>query len=271
MPIVRDPLDPKISMWHFLAFYMRWWREKEGLSLAQCGQIMSAARSTVCNMEAGRQRPHDDQMRLLDKKYKTGVLFQLLLWYARTAHDPDWFRQYSQYETEGSCLRYFHGQAVPLPLQTDEYTWALVEASTSRNREDKMADRLARKKAILERESVPDIWILLDESVLIRQVGGPEVMKAQLVHLQKMATEPNVILRVVPFTAGATLGLDGSLQIISLEGRDIAYAGAQGGGRLIESPSEVRAAADKFDRIGAKAASEDGSLDIIQQYLERYE
>ncbi len=38
MPIVREPLDPKISMWYFLAFYLRFWREKMGLSLTQCGR-----------------------------------------------------------------------------------------------------------------------------------------------------------------------------------------------------------------------------------------
>jgi hypothetical protein len=48
-----------------------------------------------------------------------------------------------------------------------------------------------------------------------------------------------VIVRVLPFSAGANSGVDGSLQIISLDTREIAYSGAQGGGRLIESPGEV--------------------------------
>lgn len=270
MPNVREPLNPKTSMWHFLAYYLRFWREKEGLSLSQCGQLIGAARSTVSNIEAGRHRPHDDQMAALDRKYETGFLFQLLLWFARTAHDPDWFRQYSQYEAQSISMRLYHGIAVPLPLQIDEYTWAFVQASTARDRDTEMAERVTRKNAILSRENPPDLWILLDEGVLARQVGGQEVMKMQLQYLRKMADEPNVILRVIPFSSGASLGADGSFQVISLDSRDIAYSGAQGGGRLIESPSEVRALADRFDRIGAKAASEDDSRAILEQYLEQY-
>lgn len=270
MPIVRDPLDPKISMWHFLAFYLRFWREREDLSLTQCGQIIRAARSTVSNMEAGRNRPHEDQMRALDAEYGTGMLFQLLLWYARAAHDPDWFRQYSQYERQARKIRFYHGHAVPLPLQTDEYTWSLVQAGTVRDFEREMAERIGRKAAVLDGVDLPDLWILLDESALARLVGGVKVMEAQLQHLLRMAEEPFVILRIIPFSSGATLGMDGSLQIISLANRDIAYAGAQGGGRLIEGPSEVRALADRFDRIGAKAATEDDSREMIKRYLERY-
>jgi hypothetical protein len=51
MPIVRDPLDPKISMWHFLAHSMRFFREGAGLSLTQCGRIIGVQRSTVSNFD----------------------------------------------------------------------------------------------------------------------------------------------------------------------------------------------------------------------------
>ncbi|WP_165965366.1 helix-turn-helix domain-containing protein [Actinomadura bangladeshensis] len=76
-----------------------------GLSLTQCGEIIGAARSTVSNLEAGRRRPQDDQMRLLDRAYGTGLLFQVLLWFARMAHDPDWGRQIDKYEEEASRSR----------------------------------------------------------------------------------------------------------------------------------------------------------------------
>ncbi|MFI0350722.1 Scr1 family TA system antitoxin-like transcriptional regulator [Actinomadura sp. 9N407] len=270
MPIVRDPLDPTISMWHFLAFYMRYWREKEGLSLTQCGQIINAARSTVCNMEAGRQRPHDDQMRMLDKKYGTGMLFQLLLWYARMAHDPEWFHQYSQYETQSLAIRIFHGGGIPLHLQTDECTTAYMRSSSHSDHGAELAEHLARKRLILGRETPPDIWVVLDEAVLARPVGDNEAMKRQLRHLLTAMDLPHVSLRIVPFSSGIHPGVEGFFQVISLESRDVAYAGAQSGGRLIESPSEIRALRDRFDRIGAKAASEDASCDIIKQYLERY-
>ncbi|MGI5207547.1 helix-turn-helix domain-containing protein [Spirillospora sp. CA-108201] len=271
MPIVRDPLNPKLSMWYFLAFYLRFLREKTGLSLTQCGEIMGVQRGTVSNFEAGRRRPQEDHMRALDKYYETGWLFQLLLWFARMAHDPNWGRQLVKYEQETTLIKAYHGQVIPLALQTDEYTWAYVQAGTPKDFEAEMAERVARKKSFFSRGTEVEMWATIDESVLAREVGGPEVQKAQLEHLLAMADLPQVSLRIVPFKSGAHLGVDGSLQILSLGSRDIAYSGAQNGGRLIETPGEVRELSVKFDRIGAKAASLEDSREIIKRYLESYE
>ncbi|MFI0352805.1 helix-turn-helix transcriptional regulator [Actinomadura sp. 9N407] len=270
MTLVRDPLDPKISMWHFLAYYLRFVREKEGLSLAQWGKIIGMARSSVSNIEAGRAKLQVDYARRLDVKFETGGLFELLLWYARMAHDPNWFRQYSQQERQAAEIRVYHGQIVPLLLQTDDYARAFGRISTARDREAVLAGRLARKRELLERDEPPYIWALLDEGVLARQVGGREVMKAQLQHLLELSERWYVILRIVPFSAGEHLGAEGFFQLIGLEDRDVAYAGAQGGGRLIEMADEVKALADTFERIGAKAESQDTSREMIKMYLERY-
>lgn len=271
MPIVRDPLNPKLSMWHFLAFYLRFWREKAGLSLTQCGEVMGVQRGTVSNFEAGRRRPQEDHMRALDKHYGTGWLFQLLLWFARMAHDPDWGRQLVKYEQEAHLIKTYHGQVIPLALQTDEYTWSYVQAGTPKDFEAEMAERVARKKVFFDRGTDVEMWATLDESVLAREVGDPTIMKAQLEHLLAMADLPQVSLRIVPFKSGAHVGVDGPMQVLSLEGRDIAYSGAQNGGRLIETPGEVRELSVMFDRIGAKALSEAGSREIIKRYLESFQ
>lgn len=271
MPIVvRDPLEPKLSMWHFLAFYLRFLREKAGLSLTQCGKIIGAARSTVSNMEAGRQRPHEDQLAKLDERYGTGRLLQLLLWFARMAHDPDWGRQLIKYEEQAEAIRIYHGKTIPRPFQTEEYMRALVEAGTPHDADEIVARRLARQQVLLEREKPPFFWVTMDESVLACRVGGPEVMKAQLINLREMMDLSNVIVRFVLSSAGAHRGFDGPFQIISLDGRDVAYAGAQNGGRLIEGPGEVRDFWTKFEHIGAKALPEDASRALVEQYLEQH-
>jgi hypothetical protein len=270
MPIVREPLDPKLSLWHFLAYELRFERERHGLSLTQMGKIINAARSTVSNVEAGRRKIDERQAKVLDRKWNTGRLFEVLLWFARTAHDPDWFRQYTQYEAIAASIKIYHGQIIPLALQTDDYTWAYVQAGSPKDFEAELARRVTRKRDLLGREDPAFLWVLMDESVLACPVGGREVMNAQLQHLREMADLPNVIVRIIPASSGAHLGVDGPFQVISLEARDVAYSGAQNGGRLIEGTGEVKELAVKFDRIGAKAASEDGSRALIEQYLERY-
>ncbi|WP_242884263.1 helix-turn-helix domain-containing protein [Actinomadura litoris] len=271
MSDAREPMDPRISMWHFLAFFMRFWRVKAGMTLAQVGRAMGLAPSTVCNMEAGRRRPQDDHMRLLDKHYGTGLLFQLILWFARMAHDPDWGHQFVKYEEKAHLIKAYHGQVIPLILQNEQYTMACVREVDPKDCEASLTRRTARKEAFFERGTDVELWALLDEAALTREVGGPEVMKAQLEHLLTMADLPQVSLRIIPFKSGAYAGVDGSVQVLSLESRDVAYSGAQNGGRLIETPGEVREMSVKFDRIGAKAASLEASRGIIERYLESYE
>lgn len=270
MPIVRSPLDPKIDQWHFLAFYLRFLREREGLSLTQCGKVIGVARSTVSNIEAGRQRPQEDQLVKLDERYGTGQLLQILLWYARNSHDPDWGRQLIRYEEQAKAIRMYHSKNIPTFFQTEEYMRALTVAGTLEDTDDSVARRLSRQRALLERDRAPFFCVLLDEGILDTCVGSAEIMKAQLEHLCEMMDLPNVIIRFVQPSAGAHEGFDGAFQIISVDDRDIAYAGAQYGGRLIEVPSEVRDLWASFDRIGAKALPADASRALVEKYLEQY-
>ncbi|MCW2941096.1 MAG: transcriptional regulator, family [Actinomycetia bacterium] len=93
-------IDPKSSLWAWLARDLRFYREKHGLSGTQLGKIIGCVRSTVSNLEAGRYRLDDKQARALDKEWNTGGHFERLLWFAQTAHDPDWFRTYTQFEAD---------------------------------------------------------------------------------------------------------------------------------------------------------------------------
>ena len=270
MPIVREPLDPRISLWNWLAFELRHQRELHGLSLTQAGKIIHAARSTVSNMEAGRQRLNEDQAELLDARYGTGHLLRLLLYFARLGHDPDWFRQYTEYEATAKIIRIYQGQGIPMPLQTDMYTRALLAESSLHDPETELKSRLLRRDLILERSEPPYVWVLLDEASLEYEVGGLDVLITQLEYLLCLAERSNVCTRVVPKSAGAHLGMDGPFRIISNDTRSVAYSGASRGGRLIECPAEIREMSVDYERVSQKALSERDTCVLIRQKLEWY-
>ncbi|MEV0404083.1 helix-turn-helix transcriptional regulator [Actinoallomurus sp. NPDC050550] len=272
MPVARAPLNPKTSVWHMLAYLLRWEREKNGLSLTQWGKIASAAPSTVSNVEAGRRKIDERQAKIIDRHFRTGGLFELLLWYAQNGHNPDWAQSVTAYETIAQIIRIYQGQIIPGPFQTEDYARALLLASS--NVEDVDATlraRMERQAAILERPDPPYVWALLDENVLDDCIGGVEVMQAQLRHLLDLMQRPHISIRIIPRSTGAHIGKDGPFRIISVESRDIAYAGARRGGRLIEMCGEVEQFKLDFDRIGQKAASEDASRVLIERRLEATE
>lgn len=267
---VREPLDPKISLWHFLAYVLRWERERHGLSLTQCGQIIGAARSTVSNIEAGRLKIDERQARKLDERYDLPRLCEVILWFARMGHDPLWFQQYTQYESRADVIRVYQGQVIPVPLQTEDYARVFIELGDAEDVEAAIAARMARQKTLLHPSKGPMLLVLLDENALRRPIGGPKVMAAQLQRLLDLGTRPKVIIRVIPRRAGGYVGLNGPFQIMSLESRDIAYIGAFHGGRLAEVPSEVRELSMDFERIGAVALCQEESRALIAKLLEEY-
>jgi hypothetical protein len=272
MPIVRDPLNPRLSHWHLLAYLLRWEREKHDLSLTQWGTIISAAKSTVSNVEAGRRKLDESQAKIIDKRFGTGGLFELLLWYARNGHDPDWAKSVTEYEAAALVIRIYHGQIIPAPFQTEEYARALLMASSLiKDLEGTLKARMERQDTILDRHDSPFVWALLDEKILDDCYGGPQVMRAQLRHMLELMERPHISLRIIPRSAGAHPGIDGVFRIISIDSRDIAYAGARRGGRLIEMPGEVAEFRLDFDLIGQRAASDDVSRVMIEQRLEAIE
>ena len=212
------------------------------------------------------------QARIIDKHFNTGGLFELLLWYARKGHTPDWAQSVAAYESMALVIRIYQGQCIPAPFQTEEYAQALLRARS--NVEDlggALAERMARQAAMLERPDPPRVWLLLDESVLDDCVGSADIMRRQLHHLLELLQRPRLSARIIPRSVGAHIGKDGPFRIVTIDSRDIAYAGAARGGRLIELCDEVEEFRLDFDLLGQKAASDDASRVLIERRLEAIE
>ncbi|WP_165978317.1 Scr1 family TA system antitoxin-like transcriptional regulator [Actinomadura darangshiensis] len=102
----------------------------------------------------------------------------------------------------------------------------------------------------------------------LRRVAS-EVMCAQLRYLLELGKLPHVSVRLILKSAGAHLGLDGPFRLITVKGRQVAYAGARRGGRLIEDAAEVQElAVVDYERIGFKALSEDASRARVAELVE---
>jgi transcriptional regulator with XRE-family HTH domain len=268
---VRETIDPDSSLWAWLAFDLWLYRTQRELSLAQVGQVMHVTRGTVSNWEAARGRPSDRHLKLLDEAWNTGGHFQRLHRYATKGHDPDWFRQYVQYEAIADVIKVFHGKTVPLLAQTEAYAQALLRAAGRIEEIDSESNARMKRQQILDRPKPPRLWILMDQEVLECAVGGPAVMYKQCEHLLVLAEKPHVSVRVVPRSAGWHPGHDGPFQVLKLQGREIAYAGAQIGGRLIEAGDEADILAVRFEEIGASAESKDASRELIVRTMRMYE
>ncbi|MCP2335968.1 Scr1 family TA system antitoxin-like transcriptional regulator [Actinomadura rupiterrae] len=267
---VRESIDPKSSMWGWLAFDLWFWRTQRELSLAQVGLIAKVTRGSVCNWEAARARPTKEHMQRLDAAWKTGGHFERLLHYAKTGHDPDWFKQYLQYEAAAKVIKLFHGKTIPALFQTEAYMReVLTRAGRTEDLEETIKARLKRQARLLAVDC-PYVWMLLDEEALECPVGLPEVMSEQLGKLLELAALPRVSVRIIPRAAGWHPGHDGHFQVLKvgserLGSREVAYVGAQIGGRLIEGGEETGTLAIWFDQMADIALSKGDSRLRIEQ------
>lgn len=123
-------------------------------------------------------------------------------------------------------------------------------------------------RQILTAPKPPLLWVLLDEPILDRLVGGWDVMGPQLERLLEVSRWTNVGIRIVPLRSGWHPGVSSSFKLMDVAGKRLVYTETTGGGKLLSGPEEVETFAARYKKIGAKALPEDISRDMIKATLE---
>lgn len=122
---------------------------------------------------------------------------------------PGWFKAYVSLETGAKALRTYEPQYVTGLLQTRAYARACLSGGLAAQRDaelDRRVELRLRRQRLLEQPDPPTLWVVMEEAVLHREVGGPEVMREQIEYLLEAVELPHVSVDVVPFTAGAHVG-----------------------------------------------------------------
>jgi transcriptional regulator with XRE-family HTH domain len=264
---MRPSPDPKSSMWAWMAHDLRFYREQRGQSGHDVAKIINCARSSLSRLETGQAKLDDKMAAALDKEWHTGGHFGYQLWYARLGHNPNWLQEHLDIEAKAKVIKTYEALVVPGLLQTPEYARALFAADGVSDVEKYVEQRMARQ-AILTREPPPQLWVLLSENALDWPMGGAEVMRNQLARLLEASEQPNIGIRVLPRSAGAHAGTNGSFKILSTESGDVVYSDSSGGGRLVPAADEVREYGLRYDRIGQHALPDVQSRDKIRQAME---
>jgi hypothetical protein len=115
---------------------------------------------------------------------------------------------------------------------------------------------------------------VLDEPVVSRPVGGPDVMREQLRHLIELSTRPNttLTLQVLPLSVGAHPGMNGPFVILEFQGpKDppTIYLETATDGLYLEEPSDIERYTLRFNHLVARALGPDESRDMIAGLAER--
>ncbi|MBW8485775.1 helix-turn-helix domain-containing protein [Actinomadura parmotrematis] len=264
-----ETLDPDHSRWHWLAVDLRVWRLERNLSQADVARILKIDTSTVSNYESARAKIPKHHTETLDERWRTRGHFTRLRRLAENSHNPDWGRQHAEYEDSSSLIRTFESSTVPGLLQTEEYARSCFTAAGVEDVDHAWARRAARQQ-LLSRADSPKVSAILDQAVISRTAGGARIMKVQLARLVEFSLSPMGLLRVVPWSAGAYIGQDGSFKIMhrARSNDAVVYIEAQEGGRLINDPTKIREFDVRWERVSSCALSLSTSRQLIIDTME---
>ncbi|MFD9845943.1 helix-turn-helix domain-containing protein [Streptomyces parvus] len=248
-------------------------RVAAGLTQAEVGALAHVVSSRIAQLErATGAKPTLELTRVLDKELVADDLLIDLWPYVYREAFPDWSQAFIAYSARAAVIREYASHVVPGLLQTPEYARALLSVGhtlrDAEHLEERLAARLDRQVRLTGPDR-PELWIILDEAVLRRPVGGAAVMRGQLEKLLRMAEEPNVTIQVLPFDQGAHGSLGGSLTVLVMpDGTEIAYTEGAHYGQLTEEPDEVERFALTYDQLRAMALPPLMSLAMIRSVLE---
>ncbi|MDK1344814.1 helix-turn-helix transcriptional regulator [Streptomyces sp. 378] len=260
-------------------------RTSAGLTSGEAARLVGWHQSKVSRIETGTSGVKPADVRLLLDAYSVAdsQLRELLMvlagpdesggrhhwWHAYRGVLPPTYRDFISLESQAGAMRTLETTVVPGLLQTPEYARAVTKAAVEGLSEDRLDTlvevRLARQD-VLRADPPLELSAVLDEAVLRREVGGPGVMARQLERLVEAARLPQVRLQVLPFAAGAHIGVTGPFVILSFSSTsdlDVVVLDHLTSSLYLERKEDLQAYTEAFNALQIHALSPEDSLDFI--------
>ncbi|MFE1783480.1 Scr1 family TA system antitoxin-like transcriptional regulator [Streptomyces sp. NPDC059506] len=248
-------------------------REAAGLTQQELADAAFMTRSHISHIEAGRRIPSREDARRLDTALNTGDVLSSFL-PQEDAAVSDYFEAARQLELQATMIREFAYSFVPGIMQTERYARTVMRSGFPPRSDDEcdrlVVTRLERAK-ILNNPVTPVVWALLDEAVLRRPIGGPEIMAEQIMHMVRLAESERVRIHVLPFGLGAHPLLNGMVTLMWFEDQPpAAYSEAALMGKVHDSPTLVERLRGAYDLALGDALPLKDSLALMRAAAEEH-
>jgi transcriptional regulator with XRE-family HTH domain len=184
-------------------------------------------------------------------------------------------------EAEAASALVWQVVAVPGLLQTEAYARAIHDAHQKVVLEPpgvferRIAVRMIRQQILTTRTPPLKLSAVIDEAVLLREVGSREVMYGQLRHLAETAALPNVELRILPLRSGSSLKADSfmvfefSSEDESAKLGDVVSAESASDEFRIEGETDTYIFRLMFDALSAASLTPDDTRELILKTAQR--
>jgi transcriptional regulator with XRE-family HTH domain len=275
--LLRVGIDRATMRGRWLGTRLREHRRAAGLKGAEIAKRVGRTAGTISKWESGDVIPGPSEIFYMLDIYGVGDdERERLMRHAEETRQPglsevdvgDAVADHLWLESRAWRIETFRTGAVHGLLQTRDYArevllMAAYPARAPERLEGAIAAREARQRRLHDEEPL-QLSAILDEAVLHRMVGGPEVMRAQLKLVAERAALPNVEIRVVPLAAGAHASLAGSFDLLHFRDEDdIVFVETRGGCMYLPNGQSYTAALRHLEIVALPAAESLAMIEAI--------
>ncbi|MER6947936.1 helix-turn-helix transcriptional regulator [Nonomuraea sp. NPDC000554] len=269
-----------------LGTQLRRLRAERGISREDAGYAIRASHAKISRLELGqvsfKQRDVADLLTLygVTDPDERAPLLELAKqanapgwWHKYGDLLPSWFEVYIGLEGAASTIRTYENQFVPGLLQAPGYARAVIrlahDSAPSEELDRRVALRTIRQQR-LSGDNALTLWAVIDEAVVRRMLGGPDVMRAQIEHLLEMTAQRNVTVQVMPFERGGHAAAGGPFSILRFPERDlpdVVYMEQLTSALYLDKPAESEHYVQVMDRLSVQADSPADSRRFLERLI----
>ncbi|MEU7027856.1 helix-turn-helix transcriptional regulator [Streptomyces sp. NPDC046275] len=245
-------------------------RKRARLTQEQFAPQVKFSVETVSSVEQGRRFPSPD---FVDRAEEVLDAFGTIKGAAKhLSREPglaNWFRRWAALEAKALCLYTYENRFIPGLLQVEGYQRTLFEEQLppmgDAEIEENLVARMKRQKLLTERVNTAYSFII-EEHVLRKGTGGPEVHRQQIEHILKMSERRNIEIQVMEQKRLHHAGLAGSMRLLETpQNRWFGYSEGQESGVLISDAKVVGILQMRYARMRSQALTLEDSQSLLRQ------
>ncbi|RSS79616.1 helix-turn-helix transcriptional regulator [Streptomyces sp. WAC06614] len=245
-------------------------RNRAGLTQEQLAAQINYSVEALASVEQGRRHPSRRMVTVVDEVLDAfGVI--LIAWKQlnRRRGLAKWFQHWAELEDQAIALNTYESRSVPGLLQPESYAWALMADALppppSEKAEARIAARLQRQE-ILTRTPHTVFSFIIDEVVVHRQSGGPEVTRELIDHLLECGQLPNADIQIMPLVSPRHSGLGGPFRLLETQEHEwYGYSEGQQLGRVLSDPNDLSALHLRYAKLRIQALNPVDSAGLLKR------
>jgi transcriptional regulator with XRE-family HTH domain len=182
------------------------------------------------------------------------------------------FATYLGYESSASALTAFHPFLLPGLLHTEAYATAVLDVLRDPERARRIVELRRRRQEQLFTDPSAQVVFIVNQEALYRWIGGRDAMRQQLYHIRDVAEQPNVSVKIVPFSAGVHPGLAGSFTVARIDDLDeqLVFLESMNGDKLIkDSQADIELYNSYIVELDQHALTREDGDALLEEQIKR--